>query len=986
MTNQRIRYDIQAAVSGQQDVAALSSQIESLANTLEGDAKVQALELSRALKELGNKQGAIDSFVALKREAADAAAKLRDTQAAAQSLGQSIAQSGTPTKAQAGQLEKLRDAVRAAKTELQDKTRALDASRNTLKNYGVSSDQVAAAERETRAAIAQARQEVGRIAPAYSAAGQAARESGQAQVQASRQAQNALNGLADSVKSVAGTLAAGFTAREIVQAAAQMESLQAGLQAVTGDAGQAATQLDFVRRVASQAGVDVVSAGKAWLGLAASVKGTALEGEPARRVFESVTVAMARAGRSSADTERALLALSQMASKGTVAMEELRGQLGESLPGALQAAANGLGITTQDLIKLVETGQMAAADLFPALAKGLDDLYAGAPKAQTLSQELTGIRNAFITMSAEVGKAGGLQAMKVLAEVAQATIAALGEVIIGLGQSFGSVASSIVNWDFSQLKDAFADASDDMRRRMLAAAEDNTVLRIALGQTAAAAQASADAQQAAAQAAGASGAASAAAAPSVAALGAAYAKVREEVEQQVKLSAKEVEAAKARGEAAIAQAKAAGDETAQRAAVAQAAQAEAQAMAELSQRRRTDVEVLRAELAAKEFVLAQAPKIDEARQKEIAALKNLIQERQIDADKAAAQAAAAADRARLQTEEVQLARANIETTDALAAARRSDTQAAIASLQAQRELTRQGIELANLVGNEDLARSLRVEQLRIEIELVKARATAARVEAEGSIAVAQAKMAELEAGGQLTVAKRVEMEASIRLARAKMQEADAMYQATGALEKQMHQLLSGEEAANKAAAASKKLGQSHRALASDLDESTAAQERNNAAAARSAELAAAAERKRLNVDAEGFSLDRSGKTLAAGSDLGTLTGIRNFLKSAGLGDEQAAAIALQFSDGRGNIPYIDNPGKKRYGQTGDTISQALLRAAERQMLAQPTPPAASGAPAAGKTVVVELRTATGTERIATDEAGSAALLRVLQRHQLAANA
>jgi len=42
-----------------------------------------------------------------------------------------------------------------------------------------------------------------------------------------------------------------------------------------------------------------------------------------------------------------------MASKGVVSMEELRGQLGEALPGALQAAASGMGVTTVDLIKLV---------------------------------------------------------------------------------------------------------------------------------------------------------------------------------------------------------------------------------------------------------------------------------------------------------------------------------------------------------------------------------------------------------------------------------------------------------------------------------------------------------------------------------------------------------------------------------------------------------------------------------------------------------
>lgn len=77
----------------------------------------------------------------------------------------------------------------------------------------------------------------------------------------------------------------------------------------------------------------------------------------------------------------------------------------------------------------------------------------------------------------------------------------------------------------------------------------------------------------------------------------------------------------------------------------------------------------------------------------------------------------------------------------------------------------------------------------------------------------------------------------------------------------------------------------------------------------------------------GFASDAKGNALVAGGDLNSLTGIANFLRAAGLNDEQAKRLALEFSDGKGNIPYAGNPGQKRYG--GDTLSMALLRAAER---------------------------------------------------------
>ena len=92
----------------------------------------------------------------------------------------------------------------------------------------------------------------------------------------------------------------------------------------------------------------------------------------------------------------------------------------------------------------------------------------------------------------------------------------------------------------------------------------------------------------------------------------------------------------------------------------------------------------------------------------------------------------------------------------------------------------------------------------------------------------------------------------------------------------------------------------------------------------------ALENKRLGRDSKGFSTDKDGKTVNAGSDLGTLTGIAAFLKAAGVADEKRArAIAMEFADAKGDIPYFNNPGQKKYAN-GGTLSQALLKAAEKE--------------------------------------------------------
>lgn len=94
------------------------------------------------------------------------------------------------------------------------------------------------------------------------------------------------------------------------------------------------------------------------------------------------------------------------------------------------------------------------------------------------------------------------------------------------------------------------------------------------------------------------------------------------------------------------------------------------------------------------------------------------------------------------------------------------------------------------------------------------------------------------------------------------------------------------------------------------------------------ERAEALERKRRGVDGSGFAADATGGRIVAGSDLMSLTGIAAFLKNAGVDDDKTARdIAREFADANGNITYMGNRGQKKYG--GDTISVALLRAAER---------------------------------------------------------
>ncbi len=769
---------------------------------------------------------------------------------------------------------------------------------------------------------------------------------------------------------MAGALSAAFSFRELVRAAADMEQLRSGLEAVWRDSQQAGKDLEFVRTVASRSGADVREAGKAWLGLAAATKGTAVEGEPTRRVFESVATAMGKAGKSSAETSNALLALQQMASKGTIQMEELRGQLGEALPGALQATAKGLGLTTKELIDMVEAGGLTATDLFPALAKGLDELYGGAQKgSQTLAQEIGNLKNAVTDLGSNIGEAGGLSALKVAAELAQAGIVTLDIAIVAAGKSIGTVFAALASWDFSGLKQSFADIEQEAKDKLLKAAQHNELLRNSLDDAGRAALEASIKQQEAGKAAAASGQAAAGAAPSWASLIALYSKSGKELADMTALAEKTAVVKNAEASAVVALAAAYGTEKEQRNAQAAAAATQAESLERISILKQSELVLLENELAALQALGKEQIQADPARQKQLQDLEKEIAFRRTVAESAQAQArearisaeatkaeavavednsgkvkqlAEAYDQAKRDLEllrnlqalgirtqrdveaaENDLVRSSIAYKDALAdqtkAARASqitkvsEAQATVSMLESQKSLASQSEQIAALMGNEIGVRRAKITQLEIDIKLTKAKAEVARAEAEGSIAVANATLAEMKANGENNPVKEAGVNASIRSAQAKLAEADAIRKSADVTEKELSNLRNGANNAGNGISSS--MGAAREAVGGVGD---AARD----AAGAFDEMSASAEKAAKQVPKDNMGHE----TRTAGTAVGTRQGIIEWLKGAGLDEAVAEYISRDFVDASGNVEYMDNGGQKKW--RGNTMSNALSNAVD----------------------------------------------------------
>jgi tape measure domain-containing protein len=192
-----------------------------------------------------------------------------------------------------------------------------------------------------------------------------------------------VSGMFLNMRNAIATLGLGLLVRDIYQTGNAFEGYESTLLSVAGTHQKAAAEMDYVRAQADRLGLALKSTTDQYSQVAAAAKGTVLQGQPARDIFEAVSESMVVLNKSSADTQGALLAITQVMSKGRVAAEELDGQLAERIPGAFKIASRAMNVSTQELRKMLELGQVTAEDFLPKFAAELRKTYGEALPSAT---------------------------------------------------------------------------------------------------------------------------------------------------------------------------------------------------------------------------------------------------------------------------------------------------------------------------------------------------------------------------------------------------------------------------------------------------------------------------------------------------------------------------------------------------------------------------------------------------------------------------
>jgi len=162
--------------------------------------------------------------------------------------------------------------------------------------------------------------------------------------------------------------------RDIFQTTKELQSLDNALKQVTGTQEQFSRSQEFLRGISESFGLEINGLTKQFTQFYVSAKDK-LSATEIENIFTSISKAGAVMGLSVDNQNRAFLALNQMMSKGTVQAEELRGQLGEALPGAFGIMAKAVGVTEKELQKMMKAGEVIADEVLPKFAKELEKVY-----------------------------------------------------------------------------------------------------------------------------------------------------------------------------------------------------------------------------------------------------------------------------------------------------------------------------------------------------------------------------------------------------------------------------------------------------------------------------------------------------------------------------------------------------------------------------------------------------------------------------------
>lgn len=343
-------------------------------------AKQAAAATAQHNKTLAQQERLALSTAAANRSAAEEVARLSarmravgDTRGLAQ-LNAAMNQFRTQTAGGVQSATQLRTAVSSLAEATSRAKVSLTQVSSSQQMAARSARELAGAEKEAAANARRVEREMRSIAGASGAAGRAMRDA----TGSMRGLENAFSStfqVGSAFRTLIGSMTFGTFIQGVYAAGRALDQFRVTMEVATGSMSGSLQQMDFIDGMARELGTGLRGAREDFAKFAVSASLAGVETATARDIFRSVSSAMTVMGRGAEDQRLAFLALEQMLSKNVVSSEELRRQLGERLPGAVNLMARAVGVSTAELQKMLKAGELIASEVLPKFAREVDKAF-----------------------------------------------------------------------------------------------------------------------------------------------------------------------------------------------------------------------------------------------------------------------------------------------------------------------------------------------------------------------------------------------------------------------------------------------------------------------------------------------------------------------------------------------------------------------------------------------------------------------------------
>lgn len=363
---------LQALKEGTAQLQAYKAAWQQAQNTAGNTAR-----LSRTASSAGNDSAAA-SFDAENRTAVQAAGQAKQAylaqQQALQVLRTSIREAGTDVQA----LNVLFNADTASAQRFRG---ALQTLQTTATTTAPATRQVGSAARETAQALDEASNEAGAYEQSLKRMGASGRET--------LSMWSRIKGEVIALTlSYVGLYGAMDQLRGAVDTFNKVQGAMNQLKLATGTTEEAGKQFEWLRGEANRLGFSYVELTKEYSKFLVSVQNSPQLKPQAQQIFTSFMEAGRVLNLTSDQITGVMNALVQMVGKGAVSMEELRQQMADQgLLGVFNMLADAMHLTTDELSKMISTGNLASSEAIPKLAQQMSKVFG--PGVLDASKSLT---------------------------------------------------------------------------------------------------------------------------------------------------------------------------------------------------------------------------------------------------------------------------------------------------------------------------------------------------------------------------------------------------------------------------------------------------------------------------------------------------------------------------------------------------------------------------------------------------------------------